>query len=60
MALKYGRRAPKNAPALRFSNFLSKGVPAHPAREDYLGKLSNWQMLGNDVALAVPETRKSV
>jgi hypothetical protein len=50
MALKYGRRAPKNAPALTFSNFLSKGVPAHPAREDYLAKLSGWQVLGNDVA----------
>ena len=26
------------------------GVPAYPASEDYLAKLSGWQMLGNDVA----------
>jgi hypothetical protein len=49
MAFKYGRRPPKNAPALRFASFLS-AVPAHPAREDYLAKLPGWQMLGNDVA----------
>jgi hypothetical protein len=50
MAYKYGRRAPKNAPALRFASFLSPTVPSHPAEEDYLATLTNWQLLGNDVA----------
>jgi hypothetical protein len=50
MPYKYGRRAPKNAPALRFRSFLSGEVPAHPLEEDYLAKLTGWQMLGNDVA----------
>ena len=51
MAYKYGRRPPKNAPALRLGTFLRRGAdgaPAHPAEEDYLAGLSNWQMLGND------------
>lgn len=49
---RYGRRAPKNAPAIRFGDILRAGavVPPHPASEDYLAKLSNWAMLGNDVA----------
>lgn len=49
---KLGRRPPKNAPALKFSSFmLAPGsIPAHPATEDYLATLSNWQVLGNDVA----------
>jgi hypothetical protein len=50
MSYMYGRRSPKNAPALRLASFLSETVPAHPRSEDYLAKLSNWQMLGNDVA----------
>ena len=49
MALMYGRRPPKNAPALRFASFLTGQVPAHPSHEDYLAKLPGWQMLGNDV-----------
>jgi hypothetical protein len=48
MALMYGRRPPKNAPALRFASFLRGEVPDHPASEDYLAKLPGWQMLGND------------
>jgi len=44
----YGRRAPKNTPALRFRSFLSSAVPAYPQNADYLAKLSGWQMLGND------------
>ena len=48
MALMYGRRPPKNAPALRFSSFLRAAAPAHPAAEDYLAKLPGWQLLGND------------
>jgi len=47
MAYRYGRRAPKNAPALSFAKF---SVPGHPKTEDYLSTLSDWQMLGNDVA----------
>ena len=50
MPYKYGRRPPKNAPALEFRSFLASAAPAFPPREDYLAKLSNWQMLGNDVA----------
>jgi hypothetical protein len=50
MPYKYGRRPPKNAPALRLASFLSSTVPAHPRSEDYLAKLTAWQMLGNDVA----------
>jgi len=50
MAFKYGRRPPKKAPALELRSFLSKAVPPHPSREDYLAKLPGWQMLGNDVA----------
>lgn len=50
MPYKYGRRPPKNTPALRFGSFLSSAVPAFPPYEDYLAKLTGWQMLGNDVA----------
>jgi hypothetical protein len=50
MPYKYGRRSPKNAPALRFSRFMASTVPAYPPQVDYLAKLSGWQMLGNDVA----------
>ena len=50
MPYKYGRRPPKNAPALSFGSFLSSAAPAHPQQEDYLAKLTGWQMLGNDVA----------
>ncbi|MBL7490991.1 hypothetical protein I6A60_13005 [Frankia sp. AgB1.9] len=56
MPFKYGRRAPKQAPALRLSTFVApsalgrKPVPTHPKTEDYLAKLSGWQVLGNDVA----------
>jgi len=45
---KFGRRPPKNAPALQLASFLTGAVPDHPASEDYLSKLGNWQMLGND------------
>lgn len=50
MPYLYGRRPPKNTPALRFARFMSRAVPAYPPDEDYLAKLSDWQMLGNDVA----------
>ncbi|MFE2563016.1 hypothetical protein [Streptomyces mirabilis] len=47
---KYGRRAPKQAPALRFARFSTGKTPAHPAAADYLARLAAWQMGGNDVA----------
>lgn len=47
---KYGRSAPKQAPALKFARFSTGKVPAHPAAADYLARLAAWQMLGNDVA----------
>lgn len=50
MSYKTGRRAPKNAPALRLADILSKTVPTHPATVDYLADLANWQVLGNDSA----------
>lgn len=50
MAMKTGRRSPKNTPALRFASFRATtgAVPAHPATVDYLATLTDWQMLGND------------
>src|SRR6266566_4719035 len=46
--LKFGRRPPKNTPALKLKDILTGTIPAHPASEDYLSKLSGWRMLGND------------
>lgn len=45
---RYGRRPPKNAPALQLAAVLSGVIPAHPASEDYGQKFTAWQMLGND------------
>jgi hypothetical protein len=45
---KYGRRPPKNHPAITLAPLLTGVVPAHPAAADYLARLSKWQMLGND------------
>jgi len=47
---RYGRRAPKNAPALKFARIFTGKVPAHQVAADYLARLSAWAMLGNDVA----------
>jgi hypothetical protein len=48
---KYGRRPPKNAPALQLGRYLTGTVPAHPAAADYLAALGGgWKMLGNDEA----------
>ncbi len=62
---KYGRRAPKGAPALRLADFLTGIVPTHPVAADYLAALSNWDMLGNDrygdcVAVTWANTRRLV
>lgn len=57
---KYGRRPPKNAPALRASQFLTGVIPDHPAAADWIAKLAGgWVMLGNDAAgnCVSPETR---
>lgn len=44
-----GRRAPKNAPALRAASFLKVGaVPPHPPAADHFAAISTWDMLGND------------
>ena len=46
-----GRRAPKRAPALKFSRIFTGKIPEHPAAADYLATLNGgWQMLGNDIA----------
>lgn len=46
-ARKLGRRAPKNAPALKLSAFLTGEVPAHPASVDYLSK-ATYGLYDND------------
>jgi hypothetical protein len=49
MTLKYGRRAPKAAPALRLGPLLTGVVPDHPLAQDNFTALNGgWQMLGND------------
>ena len=45
---QYGRRPPKNHPAIALAPSLTGIVPAHPSAADYLAKLGAWQMLGND------------
>lgn len=52
MAYQYGRRPPKNAPALQFRNFARIGatIPDHPSNVDQLQRLHDWKMLGNDRA----------
>jgi hypothetical protein len=48
---RYGRRPPRNAPALELGPLLTGIIPAHPAAADYLARLhGGWQVLGNDVA----------
>src|ERR1019366_10226691 len=65
VVFKYGRRPPKNHPALKLGPLLTGIVPAHPDAVDYLAPLSNWQILGNDsegdcVAVAWSNTRRLV
>jgi hypothetical protein len=60
--LKFGRRDPKNAPAILFKK-IWKATPIHPVSEDYLSALSKWLMLGNDtygdcVAVAWANSRR--
>lgn len=45
----YGRRPPKNAPALRFAAIRDAvTIPNHPASYDSIFGWSDWDMLGND------------
>lgn len=50
MALMYGRRPPKNAPAIRFADIRRTDyTPVFPANVDYMTPLdAGWNMLGND------------
>jgi hypothetical protein len=44
----FGRKPPKNAPALELARFLSGTVPTDPPSADYLAQLGGgWKMLGN-------------
>lgn len=49
--LHYGRRKPKNTPAIPLRAILrTTQVPVHPAAQDNLARLTAWKMLGNDQA----------
>src|ERR1019366_5115641 len=48
--LRYGRRPPKNAPALRLAPLLAGVLLPPPSHVDYGTDFTGWQMLGNDVA----------
>lgn len=45
---QFGRKTPKNAPAISFRAILSGTIPPHPSAEDYGQAFTGWQMLGND------------
>jgi hypothetical protein len=47
---RYGRKPPTRKPAVQLGRHLTGVVPIHPAAADYLSRLSEWQMLGNDTA----------
>ena len=51
VTFKTGRRYPDPAHAARSIKFkdILKAAPAHPISEDYLGSMSGWQILGNDI-----------
>jgi hypothetical protein len=65
MALLFGRRPPKRAPALKLRDYLV-AAPAVPMSIDYLAVMDGgWQMLGNDthgdcVAVTWANTRRLV
>lgn len=61
----YGRKPPKNAPALKLSAILTGVAPTHPVAADYLTSITDWQMNGNDqygdcVAVAMGNIRKVI
>jgi hypothetical protein len=43
----YGKRPPKNHPAIELGPLLTGIIPAHPAAADYLRRFPAWRMLGN-------------
>lgn len=48
---KYGRRTPKKAKAIRFSDIWTGAISLYPPYVDYLARLDGgWNMLGNDAA----------
>lgn len=47
---QYGKRPPKQAPALDFAPLLTGIVPAHPEQVDHLARFATWEMLGNNTA----------
>lgn len=49
MSFRFGRRHPKNAPAIQFATLLSSGtLPAFPDLYDSISGWTGWEMLGND------------
>jgi len=44
---RLGRRAPKNAPALRLASFLT-AVPDHPLTADHFSSVKDWGLWSND------------
>lgn len=46
--LKFGRRAPQNAPAITFSSIFKGALPAFPPSYDSIEGWTGWEMLGND------------
>lgn len=44
---RYGLLPPKRAPALRLADFI-KAIPEHPLEVDYLARLNDWKVLGNN------------
>lgn len=47
--VSFGRRAPKNAPALSFSALLKETLPTPPKTVNYGKDFTGWLILGNDV-----------
>jgi hypothetical protein len=45
---RLGRRQPSNRPAILFGNVWTGLVPEHPLVVDYLSKVRDWNILGND------------
>lgn len=48
MNYKLGRRQPKRAPALKFSQLLTGIIPDHPGAVDHFAKVTDWGLYAND------------
>lgn len=48
VARALGRRAPKNAPALRLAHVLTGAVPVHPVSVDHFSEVVDWGLYSND------------